>query len=363
MSLSKFDIFPKLDNEFRIGTTTGGVLSLCSIVATILLSWVEIAAFFHPSLRQRLFIDSVRPTELDGLTISSKSQPRLDIILRVSFPSCPCYLLHFDALDPITQLPLPLDEVAQTFTRLSPAGASLGELPQTFLESTPQSECGSCYLSAEQEGQCCRSCQDVYQAFRERGLRPPPLSEIAQCAEVRDRIAELDGEGCFVEAKYRAVRVGGEAHIAPGVSWFNEGWHVHDMNPFGKTFAQVNLTHRIERLQFGLGDEPMPLDGREYVQSIAKQWRVVYTADVLGTNFSVSRYGMYPTGAASPGIVFRYDVSPIGATTYVDKEPILHLVARLLTVIGGVLGLFRLIDGLSYSSGRKIAARAQTIDQ
>ena len=107
MSLRRFDVFPKLDNEFRVGTTAGGILSLCSLVAAIVLSYVEIYSYLHPPVRQRLSVDAVRPTELDGVTISSRSQPRFDVNLDVTFPEAPCYLLHIDVLDSITQLPLP----------------------------------------------------------------------------------------------------------------------------------------------------------------------------------------------------------------------------------------------------------------
>lgn len=353
MSLQKFDIFPKLETEYRVGTTIGGILSLLSIVATIVLSWVEIHSFLHQPVRQRLLVDSVKPTELDGVTISSKSQPRLDITVDVTFPRAECYLLHFDALDSVTQLPLPLDQVSSSFMRLSASGAPIEVLLPGFLDSEPSDECGSCDVSKESTGECCRSCQDVFRIYKVRGFRPPPLDQVAQCKVVLERLSRFAHEGCRVSSQFRSIRAAGEFHISPGLSWFNEGWHVHDLGVFGKQFDQLNLTHTIHRLQFTAGDGRMPLDGTTYVQDTAKRWRVVYTADVLGDNFSVSRYGMYPTGQQSPGIVFNYDVSPIMATEYLDREPMLHLVTRLLTVIGGVLGLFRLIDAVSYQSRRK----------
>jgi hypothetical protein len=55
----------------------------------------------------------------------------------------------------------------------------------------------------------------------------------------------------------------------------------------------------------------------------------------------------------SPGVVFKYDVSPITATECLDKEPVFHLVTRLLTVVGAVLGFFRLADAISYQSRKK----------
>jgi hypothetical protein len=184
------------------------------------------------------------------------------------------------------------------------------------------------------------------------------MNQIEQCREVVERLSQMEYEGCQIESKFRAVRVGGEFHIAPGRSWFSEGWHVHDIQTFSKSFDDVNLTHTIERLQFGLSDSPMPLDGTGQTQMQHKAWRVVYTSDVLADNFSVSRYAMYEMGNQSPGVGFKSDGSQILATNFLDREPVLHLVTRLLTVMGGVLGMFRLIDTLVYYSRKK-----QKVDQ
>jgi hypothetical protein len=155
------------------------------------------------------------------MTISAKSQPRLDVFVKITFTDMPCYILHFDAIDPITQLPLPLDEITSSFTRLSPSLSPIAPLPPSFLESTPDESCGSCYLGRDND--CCKSCHDVFRAYCEAGFRPPPLSEIAQCAEVRDRLASYAGEACRVSAAFKSVRMAGEFHVSPGVSWFSEG--------------------------------------------------------------------------------------------------------------------------------------------
>ena len=350
MSLRRFDVFPKLDNEFRVGTTAGGILSLCSLVAAIVLSYVEIYSYLHPPVRQRLSVDAVRPTELDGVTISSRSQPRFDVNLDVTFPEVPCYLLHIDVLDSITQLPLPLDVSGATFKRLNRNGDVIGSLGSDFMETGASAECGSCYVNGY-DG-CCKSCQDVLNAHKKKGLRPPVLSEVAQCKEVLERIKSMDGEGCRYVGSFRVVRFASEFHIAPGISWAEEGWHVHDMRPFGKGLFDLNLTHTVNRLQFVDSDKKMPLDGFTNVQDKMGAWRVVYTADILGENFSVSRFNMYNTSKYM-GVCWNYDVSPITATTYLDKEPLLHLLTRLLTVVGGVLGIFRFVDQMMFYSSKK----------
>ena len=346
MDLRRFDVFPKLDNEFRVGTTSGGILSLLSIIMTVILSYSEISAYLNPPIRQKLIVDSIRPTAGDGRTISSASQPRLDVYLNITFPHTPCYLMHFDVIDSVTQLPLPLEHVNSTFTRLSQKSEKLGVFPiSSMLQTDPLEECGSCY---ESDAKCCKNCQEVFDAYRQKGLQPPLLSSISQCSSLISKFKEMDEEGCNIDAKFRAVRVASEFHVSPGLSWNSEGWHVHDLRTFDKNFSLLNLTHKIERIQFINSNKPMPLDGFNNIQEHQKSWRVVYTADILDGNFSASRYAMYDPKSFSPGVVFKYDVSPISAITYFDREPMLHLCTRLLTVIGGVLGLFRLIDAVLF---------------
>ena len=351
MGFKNFDVFPKLDNEFRVGTTAGGILSLLSLFAVIVLSYVEIHAYFNPPTRQRLIVDAQRPTGEDNKTISVEGQPRLNISFDITFPEAPCYLIHFDVIDPVTQLPVPLDYHQASFTRLSLKGQTLGDLPSNFLETEPQSECGSCYLENKQG--CCKTCQDVFQAYKATAFAPPKLSQIDQCKVLLPKLSQMEHEGCRVKASLKTLRVASEFHIAPGLSWVSEGFHIHDLNTFGKTLDSVNLTHLIHRLQFTDNTGHMPLDGFWNVQPAHGAWRVVYTADILSGNFSVSRYAMLNPKGSSPGLFVKFDISPITATMYQNREPLLHLITRLVTVIGGVLGLFRFIDATLYAASSK----------
>jgi hypothetical protein len=260
-----------------------------------------------------------------------------------------CYLLHLDVMDSMAQYPLPLDEFDSQLIRLDASGNELGRLPPDLLESTPSENCDTCYnLKESGDDEYCRSCQDIFRVYRQRGYRPPALHKGHQCASVDLRLRSFAGEGCRIKSQFRTVRMGGDFHIAPGLSWFVEEWQVHDIEVFSTKYEEADLTHAVNRLAFGNVDGAMPLDGQTFVHEEPKPWRTIYTADVLGDNYSVSRYGLYPRDFLSPGIYFEYDVSPITATEYVDKEPLLHLVTRFLTVIGAVLGIFRAADAVSY---------------
>lgn len=354
MMLRKFDVFPKLQNEYRIGTVSGGILSLLSLVSVIILSYVEIKSYLNPPLRQRLSVESVRPTGPDGKTITINNLPRNDIFINITFPHVPCYLLHMDVIDEISQFPLPLEFIDTHFTRLDKYGKKISDYKDIFSEDTNSTDnCGDCHVNSV-EKLCCNTCKSVYDTNKKWGTTLPLLNKVEQCKEVVKKAQEMIFEGCRIESNFRSVKVGSEFHIAPGMSWIEYGWHIHNLELYNVTITDLNLSHVINRLQFTKTNEPMPLDNLINIQNKSASWRVTYTSDILGDNFSVSKFSIYDS-PLSPGIFFKYDVSPITATSYYAKEPGLHLITRLLTVIGGVLGMFRLIDSLCFAANKKRA--------
>lgn len=372
MKLSKFDLFTKIDNEYRVGTTIGGIISLFSILTVILLSTVEIRSFYNPPIRQRLTVDTTRPTGIDGVTITMESQPRINIFVNITFPHIPCYLLSFDFIDHVTQLPIPLDEVDMHKYRLARTNKEdsfivKGELDPDFMKSEVSKTPGSCYIDDHSK---CYSCQEVFEVYNKKMFRPPSLYRIQQCSSVVKKLQPMREEGCRIESQFRAVRVAGQFLIAPGISWYNEGMFIHNLDTFSIAYGELNLSHHITSLHFtnSFANDiyskngkkidhksiKMPLDGFTNVQEESNRiWRVVYTSDILGDNYSVSRFSVYDPVNREPGIFFKYDISPILATTYLDREPPLHLVTRLLTVLGGALGLFRVFDAAIYMSKKR----------
>ena len=309
MSFRKFDVFPKLDNDYRVGTSIGGILSILSVLSTIILSYIEIRSYFIPRTRQDFFIPSSRPTGDDGVTISPEKQPRFMISINIDFPYVPCYLLHLDVIDSFTQLPIPLDKVKVVLLRLSEKGSPLSELPLDFLNQSISSECFPCDPSAAPNS-CCRSCKDVINFYRERNIQPPEISKISQCSDVHQKLASMENEGCRITSEFTPVKVAGEFHIAPGLPFSKEGWHVHDLSVFGVHGSTLNLTHTINLLDFGsyvFSGQHSVLDGFTNTQNLSKPWRVVYTLDVSDDRYSASRYSLYDHPTLMPGVYFRYD--------------------------------------------------------
>lgn len=348
MGIQSLDILPKIDKDYRIGTPIGGILSILSLIATIFLFYFEFKDYLNPPYRQRFLISNTRPTGPDGITISSKYQPRLFIDIDVTFPAISCYLLHFDALESITQLSIPLEDKQINFTRIDrTSGRTIGNFPRKFLKNAPIDGCGSCYEA--NVSKCCNTCSEVFKAYRLDGLQPPDLRNISQCQSVTELISTMEDEGCRITASFHTIKFASEFHISPGLSWYAGGWHVHDLRPFRKNFFLLNLSHTINKLTFSRNaKEIMPLDKFTNLQLKSnKTWRAVYTLDVIDNDYSASHFEVY-NSRSSPGVIFRYDVSPITAIQYQEKESFMSLFTSFVIIVGGVLIFFRMLDSVLF---------------
>ena len=138
MKLSNLDLFQKIDDEKRMATTYGGILSLLSIISVIVLCSLEIKSFLNPPERQHISINSIRPTGSDGRTITMDDQPHVEMYFDITLPSLPCYLVQFDVIDFISQLPLPVNQSKTKFIRLSNDGKEIDRFNYEFLASDVQ---------------------------------------------------------------------------------------------------------------------------------------------------------------------------------------------------------------------------------
>lgn len=346
--LRRFDGFTKLADDYRIGTVSGGILSLCALITTIAVFVVQIRGFLNPKLKQMFMLDTRRPVGPDGKTISPKYQTGLQINFQISFPHAPCYLLHFDALESLTDLPLPLSNSEIKFTRLvSGRTAGLYDVDKYF--GTDTEDCGPCLVEGTR---CCNSCEDVLAAHRWNNLRYPDLDKVRQCRGVLDQLRTMDGEGCRVSATFRTVRIRSQFHIAPGMSSVVNETHFHDIKVFGKKWSELNLTHTIDHLYFGLseGEEPAPLDGFTSVQERPGSWRVSYRADVMGDEYTSERYVIENRTQFFPGVSVDYDISPIYALEYYERQSLMQLLSSMVISAGGVVFVFRILDATFYAN-------------
>jgi hypothetical protein len=350
--MHRFDLLPKIVDEYRIGTVSGGALSILAVIVSIYLCISEISAYLHPPIRQRLLVDTRKPIGPDGETISPQYQSGIEINVQITFPVAPCYLLHFDAIESFTELPLPLDHTEITFNRLSgERGQIIGTYDPAIYETAYPGDCGSCY-NATNGPKCCDSCRAVLDAYEEDEMLFPDLSVIAQCAHLLEKFKFMDSEGCEVTASYRTLRIKSEFHISPGMSSVLDGVHFHDLAPFGRSWPDMNLTHTIDKLTFGIDDVPGPLTNFTTVQTTSGSWRVLYVTDVIADEYTAERYVMTQGSNVFPGVTIRYDISPLFAVSYYEREGVLQLLTRLIMLIGAIIFLFRILDSALNWNGK-----------
>ena len=84
--LKSIDAFPKALDDFRVKTSTGGVVSIISMTLMMMLLVSELVYY-------------MRPKTVDHLFVASNAQNTLRVVFDVTFPSISCNLISIDAVD------------------------------------------------------------------------------------------------------------------------------------------------------------------------------------------------------------------------------------------------------------------------
>jgi hypothetical protein len=281
----KIDAFPKAFDDFRVKTSSGGLVSLIAILFMTTLFFSEMSTFLGTETVDHLYVNGTRATKL-----------KVDFDL--SFHNIPCNLLSVDAMDD-TGNPQ-RDAIHDIYKhRLTPVGEKQGfpekqelgnsvkteeeleALTKQALEPTVKQtvgDCGNCY-GAGSPGQCCQTCSDVKGAYQRVGWRFKPHG-ITQCASeaylanMKEQFAE-DG-GCQLYGSLELSRGEGHFHIAPHKKLHEQGAQAQQtpdkphglfnlMDLISFTFDQFNVSHTINTLSFGENFPGItsPLDGAE----------------------------------------------------------------------------------------------------
>lgn len=165
--LKRFDAYAKTLDDFRVRTTSGGLVTIVSTLIIILLFCFQLQYYLTTEINQVLFVDTSR-------------QEKMNITLDIRFPTLPCSYLTIDAMDISGEAQT--DIVHNLFkTRLDLNGkamenqvikVSLQPLPKvnaTVGETTNSTTCESCYGAESEVHACCSTCDDVKAAYRVKG--------------------------------------------------------------------------------------------------------------------------------------------------------------------------------------------------
>ncbi|KAI9845810.1 MAG: hypothetical protein M1837_004490 [Sclerophora amabilis] len=251
---TRFDAFTKTVEDARIRTTSGGIVTVASLLIVLYLVWGEWLDYRRIEVHPELVVDKSRGE-------------KMEIHLNISFPRIPCELLTLDVMDVSGEQQMGILH-GVNLVRLAPVaeGGHVIDTRALDLHSTDEiashldpDYCGSCYSAgpppnAVKEG-CCQTCEEVRDAYAAASWAFGRGDGVEQCE--REGYAEkLDSqrkEGCRIEGGIRVNKVVGNFHIAPGRSFTNGNMHVHDLNNFFETPVEEGhtFTHHVHHLRFG----------------------------------------------------------------------------------------------------------------
>lgn len=374
-NLKRFDIYTKLEEDYKKQTTIGAGFSITA--------WVIIGLLILGEMRNFLKI-----TSTEHLKVDTSMGHRLSINVDITFHALTCAEAHVDTMDVAGDNQLNVEHTMYK-QRISADGTPITnpELHQIG-KIVPKGGqlaadyCGSCFGAETAIVKCCNSCMSLKRAYQSRGWA---LNDVVRSSEQCMRESDnpyihvvVPGEGCRINGIMFVNKVAGNFHIAHGVSIIQDGRHIHQFNPFDA--HMYNISHTINSLSFGHFYPRAPKNPLQHVSFIiptnGSTGLKQYFFKIVPTTFQYAntpwkryidscRYTyterfrplMLPdphTGvltqqtAVLPGIFFIYDLQPFVIYTTLTRMPLTHLFTRLLAIVGGVYSVLGMADSLVY---------------
>ena len=379
-AIARFDLFPKLGDDFARRTAAGGALSVVGLMCIVMLFIAQIGELTRTTTTHDLIVDDV------PIGSEVKMRVHVDVTLRAMH----CEQVSLDVMDVTGENHLDVDAHEVRKQRIDATGKPIPMTSEkvevnakTEVKAKEPSEevvvraCGDCY-GAREDGACCNDCDAVREAYRSKGWALPDLRKVTQCTEEFDTAEMLNThrEGCRFTGHIDVNRVAGNFHIAPGKS-FNSihGQHVHDLSPFAG-LERYDFSHKIHKISFGeefpgvvnpLGHVSRAQDGQhqagvyQYRLSVVpSRYRYIglNARTVESNDYSVTDHyrGFDHTkdGGSLPGIFFFYDLSPLRMEYEERRMGLLQFLANVAAIIGGVSAVMGIVDGAVYRGQRAL---------
>ncbi|KAK4747866.1 hypothetical protein SAY87_014452 [Trapa incisa] len=382
--LRTLDAYPKINEDFYSRTFSGGLITLVSSLLTLFLFFSEFRLYLHTVTDTQLLVDTSRGE-------------KLHINFDVTFPSIPCSLLSVDAtdisgeqhIDILSASGLPYIKHDITKKRIDAhhnvidvrrdkIGATKIEKPLQKHGGRLQRDekyCGTCYGAETSDEQCCNSCEEVRQAYKNKGWSLAYMDSVDQCEREGfvQRVKEEDGEGCNIYGSLEVNKVAGNFHFSPGKSFLNSSFNLQDL--ISTQTDIYNISHKINRLSFGdyFPGAVNPLDGvgwsrdKQYgmYQYFIKVVPTIYT-NIGGRTVKSNQYSVTEHLRTSeighqafPGVFFFYDFSPIKVTFKEEHISFLRFMTNICAVVGGIFTVAGIVDSFVYHGQRAIKKKTQ----
>jgi hypothetical protein len=331
--LESLDVFDKFsEEEYKVKTFSGAVLSLLLSGFGTFLFMVQIADHLVPSLSRNLGASRTVPGDTFLVNIS--------LSIFVTFP---CHLLHLDTRDSLGFAQLYANTV--TLRRSSPTSDFLG-----YAAYPNRSNCLPCY-GARPADECCNSCEELYLLHKLKNIEPTP-QKWAQCEGVSDMPSP--NEHCLLKGKLLVNKVPGLFTIRFTRSLYNST---------SQSLQQFNLSHVLVRIRFGpkVAGTSMPLEMIRVIQNSEEplhyRYDLVCTPVVLVARDRIIARTFEYTPVASPslasrakppGLFFRYQFTPYAVTITLSMKSLASLLAGTSGVLSGAFAITSLIDRFLY---------------
>lgn len=324
--VENLDVFPKVHEDYKQGTASGGTVSILSFIVIIILVYTEIRYYSSSQLKFEYSVDH----DLD-------SKLKINVDLTVAMP---CNAIGADILDVTNQN-------TQLFGELE-------EEPVQFDLSPPQR---SQWETMQRINSMIR---EEYHAFQEliwrdgytNILRGIPTGNSEQAGET---------DACRLHGSLTVNKVSGNFHITAGKHIPHPAGHAH-ISAFLRD-TDYNFSHRIERFSFGDFSSSVfdPLDGDEKIASsnyhLYQYYLKVIPTEIVhhGRRQSTFQYSVteqerpidHQSGSHGvPGIYFKYDMSFIKVKVTVESHSLWRFLVRLCGIIGGVFATSGIFNGL-----------------
>lgn len=396
-SLKGMDAFGKTTEDVKVKTRTGALLTLIS--TAIILTFTSLA-----------FLDYRRVYTDTSIVVDKSRGERLTVNLNVTFPRVPCFLLSLDVMDISGDIQRDISHNVLK-VRLdqngNPVPNSYTVELQNELDKINKQKgagyCGSCYGGLEPEGGCCNTCEDVRQAYVNRGWSFSNPDVIEQCKNEgwADKLHEQADEGCNVSGRIRVNKVVGNIHMSPGRS-FQSPRNLYELVPYLKDDNNKHdFSHTIHHFAFEGDDEydywkaqvgramkqrlglsTNPLDGAQYrttksaymfqyfLKVVSTQFRSMDGKTVNTHQYSVTHFERDltegPGGESSggihvhhgysglPGAFFNYEISPILVVHSDSRQSFAHFLTSTCAIVGGVLTVASLLDSVLFATTRAL---------
>ncbi|XP_076264874.1 endoplasmic reticulum-Golgi intermediate compartment protein 2 [Rhynchophorus ferrugineus] len=314
--LKKIDIFPKVEDPYKVTSSVGGTFSLVSFLLMGWLIYSEITYYLNSK-----FVFKFSPD------VQLEEKLKINIDLTVAMP---CQNVGADILDSTNQ---------NTF--------KFGQLEEedTWFELSHDQR-----IHFENKKHFNSYLREEYHAIKDLLWRSSFSTQFGDLP-ARSDIPNKPYDACRIYGNLILNKVAGNFHITAGKSISLPRGHIH-ISAFISD-RDYNFTHRINRFSFGDPSPGIvhPLEGDELI--LTNGMTVVnYFIEVVPTTVntflnSISTYQYsvkeltrpinHDKGShGMPGIFFKYDMSALRVTISQERDNFGMFLAKLCSVVGGV---------------------------